>query len=78
MTGKYRICVPTVARKEVLREVHDAPSSGHFGADRIYIRAAQDFTWKSLRQDVEGFVSTCGPCQRNKAHTARPRHPHPS
>jgi hypothetical protein len=62
-----------VARKEVLKEMHDAPSSGHFGVDRTYIRAAQDFTWKSLGQDVERFVSTCGPCQSNKAYTARAR-----
>jgi hypothetical protein len=27
-------------------------------------------TWKSLRQDVERFVLTCGSCQRNKAYTA--------
>jgi transposase InsO family protein len=73
LADKYRICVPTVARKEVLKEMHEAPSSGHFGVDRTYIRAAQDFTWKSLRQDVERFVSTCGPCQRNKAYTARAR-----
>jgi transposase InsO family protein len=73
LADKYRICVPTVARKEVLKEMHEAPSSGHFGVDRTYIRVAQDFTWKSLRQDVERFVSTCGPCQRNKAYTARAR-----
>jgi hypothetical protein len=74
LADNYSICVPTVARKEVLREMHDAPSSGHFCVDRTYmIRAAQDFTWKSLRQDVERFVSTCGSCQRNKAYTARPR-----
>jgi len=70
---KYRICVPTMARQEVLKEMHEAPSSGHFGTDRTYIRAAQDFTWKSLRHDVERFVSTCGSCQRNKAYTARAR-----
>ncbi len=73
LADKYRICVPTMARKEVLREMHDASSSGHFGVDRTCIRVAQDFTWKSLRQDVERFVSTCGPCQRNKAYTARAR-----
>ena len=44
LADKYRICVPTVARKEVLKEMHEAPSSGHFGVDRTYIRVAQDFT----------------------------------
>ena len=73
MTDKYRICMPTLERKELLKEMHDAPPSGHFGVDRTYIRAAQDFTWKSLRRDVEEFVSTCAACQRNKAYTARAR-----
>jgi transposase InsO family protein len=36
-------------------------------------RAAQDFTWKSLRHDVDMFVSTCGSFQRNKAYTTRAR-----
>jgi hypothetical protein len=62
-----------MARQEVLKEMHEAPSSGHFGADRTYTRAAQDFRGKSLGHNVEKFVSTCGSCQRNKAYTARAR-----
>jgi len=67
---KYRVCVPTSARAEVLKEMHDAPSSGHFGKDRTYIRAAQDFTWRNLRSDVEAYVATCAECQLHKAYTA--------
>ena len=63
----YRVCVPTSARGEVLKEMHDAPTSGHFGVDRTYVRAAKDFYWRSLRQDVEAYVSSCAECQRNKA-----------
>ena len=70
---KYRVCVPTSARPEVLKEMHDAPSSGHFGKDRTYIRAAQDFTWRNLRSDVEAYIATCAECQRHKAYTARAR-----
>jgi len=70
---KYRVCVPTSVRAEVLKEMHDAPSSGHFGKDRTYIRAAQDFTWRNLRNDVETYVATCAECQRHKAYTARAR-----
>ena len=70
---KYRVCVPTSARAEVLKEMHDAPSSGHFGKDRTYIRAAQDFTWRNLRSDVEAYVATCAKCQRHKAYTASAR-----
>jgi hypothetical protein len=46
LADKYRICVPTVARKEVLREMHDETLWGHFGVDLTYIRAEQDFTMK--------------------------------
>ena len=55
----YRVCVPTQAiRREVLKEMHDAPASGHFGVDRTYIRLAQHFFWKSMRPDVEAYVSS--------------------
>ena len=70
---KYRVCVPTSARTEVLKEMHDAPSSGHFGKDHTYIRAAQDFTWRNLRSDVEACVATCAECQLHKAYKARAR-----
>lgn len=70
----YRVCVPTQAiRREVLKEMHDAPASGHFGVDRTYIRLAQHFFWKSMRPDVEAYVSSCSTCQVNKAYTAQRR-----
>ena len=68
----YRVCVPTQAiRREVLKEMHDAPASGHFGVDRTYIRLAQHFFWRSMQSDVEAYVSSCSTCQANKAYTAQ-------
>ena len=66
-----RTCVPTTMREQVLREVHDTPSGAHFGVDRTFLRAAQDFYWPRMRQDVAEHVASCQACQCGKQYTAR-------
>ena len=66
-----RICVPTVARAQVLREMHDSASGGHFGVDRTFLRTAHDFLWPRMRQDVVQYVASCQACQCGKTYTAR-------
>jgi hypothetical protein len=75
LADKYRICVPTVARKEVLREMHDAPSSGHFGVDRTYAGLYVEVVEAGCGEvcvDVRAMSTQQG------VHSARPLHPHPS
>ncbi len=66
-----RACVPSAVREQVLREVHDSASGGHFGVDRTFLRAAQDFYWPRMRQDVVQYVASCHACQCGKQYTAR-------
>ena len=63
------LAVPLVGtlRKDILKEVHDTPYSGHLGVNRTYELVARLFWWPSLRADVDAFVKTCHSCQRNKA-----------
>ena len=70
-TEVLRACVPSAVREQVLREVHDSASGGHFGVDRTFLRAAQDFYWPRMRQDVVQHVASCHACQCGKQYTAR-------
>ncbi|XP_056003459.1 uncharacterized protein LOC130046578 [Ostrea edulis] len=60
------LVVPRELREEVLRLCHDVPASGHQGISRTKARLRERFFWYGMMREVEGFVSTCGPCSRNK------------
>lgn len=42
------------------------PAAGHQGIESTKVRLRGDFYWYGMVRDAEGFVSTCGPCSRNK------------
>ncbi|XP_048757672.2 uncharacterized protein LOC125667991 [Ostrea edulis] len=60
------LVVPRELREEVLRLCHDVPASGHQGISRTKARLRERLFWYDMMGEVEGFVSTCGPCSRNK------------
>lgn len=68
-----KIAVPAVKRlkERILHEFHDAPMAGHPGVTKTFKALSQWFWWPSLRADVYEYVSSCDPCQRNKASTRK-------
>ena len=52
--------------KNILREYHDTPFSGHLGMDKLLQGVSKDFWWPHQRDDVADYVRTCDSCQRNK------------
>jgi hypothetical protein len=70
---RKKLCVPSSCRDEILKLVHEHPMEGaHSGIERTLSRLAYRFYWKKLRKDVESFVSTCDPCQKNKPRRTKP------
>ena len=63
---KRLLVVPRELRQEVLRLCHDVPAAGHQGIDRTKARLKDHFCWYGMLRDAENYVSTCGPCSRNK------------
>ena len=59
-------------RQYVLREMHDAPSGGHFAIRKTRKSIERFYTWPALNTDVEDYVSTCPGCQRNKPSNQKP------
>ena len=58
-------------RRDAVTECHDSPWAGHTGRNKTFHLVQRLFWWPKMRADVDRFVSTCHPCQRNKSHTQR-------
>ena len=59
-------------RATLLQEVHDAPTGGHLGREKTYVRLTQHVYWNGIYADVADYVRSCVSCSQNKArnHTA--------
>ncbi|KAK3527495.1 hypothetical protein QTP86_023021, partial [Hemibagrus guttatus] len=64
-----RLFVPSQFRPQVMRWVHEVPSSGHPGTRRSAQLVSRRFWWPSLGSDVEDFVRQCATCAQ--ARTSR-------
>ncbi|KAK3518308.1 hypothetical protein QTP86_018814, partial [Hemibagrus guttatus] len=67
-----RLFVPSQFRTQVMRWVHEAPSSGHPGARRSAQLVSRRFWWPSLGPDVEDFVRQCATCAQARMSRQRP------
>ena len=70
---KGRIYVPPDddLKREVLKQCHDEPTSGHPGIHGTYEQVERHYWWPSMRTFVKRYVQGCDTCGRKK------RHPHP-
>jgi RNase H-like domain found in reverse transcriptase/Reverse transcriptase (RNA-dependent DNA polymerase)/Integrase zinc binding domain/Integrase core domain len=72
--GDSGIYVPRLPRLRtaLIRETHDADTSGHMGVLKTHERLAQDFYWPRMRKDVNDYVASCRKCLANKPSNAKP------
>ena len=64
--GCLQVPADASLRTRILSELHDSPTGGHCGRDRMLPEAQRRFAWRGMATDVERYVSTCDACQRNK------------
>ncbi|KAG2804742.1 hypothetical protein PC111_g17549 [Phytophthora cactorum] len=71
-----RVVVPNdeVLKFDILREAHDAPSSGHLGREKTFLSVSQAFWWTHMYKWVARYVKTCETRQRVKpaGHASAP------
>ncbi|RXN34248.1 Retrovirus-related Pol poly from transposon [Labeo rohita] len=67
--------VPHTLRSEVLRWVHGAAESGHFGNTKTVWRLRQRFYWSGCQQDAELHVHCCDVCTAQKGPSRRSQSP---
>ena len=59
-------------RLDLLREMHDSPYAGHLGIRKTRKAIERLYTWPSMRDEVEHYVTTCAGCQRNTSSNQAP------
>jgi predicted aspartyl protease len=64
---KNRLAVPRAIKLEILRNLHDCPSSGHLGQNKTEFRVRERFFWFEMREDVDNYVRQCDECEKRKA-----------
>jgi len=62
------VAVPDVPslRKDILREFHDTPWSGHLGPRKLLNQVRGTYWWDGIPKDVERYCIACDLCARNK------------
>ena len=62
----WKLVVPVNYREQVMWDVHDEASSGHFGREKTYDRLERDFYWPGMYFDIKSYCQECETCQKNK------------
>jgi transposase InsO family protein len=70
--GKDKIWIPEPLRQEIIRHIHEQPTSGHQGIRRTYERIRQNYWYKGLKKDIQKVVKTCHECNLAKAARHKP------
>jgi len=68
---RWQVVVPRALRETVLRAMHGAPGSGHFGVTKTLRRLRQGFYWGQHRRDVEDYCRRCDSCTAKKGPADR-------
>lgn len=69
-----RLCIPDndAIKLRIFKELHDAPTGGHFGAQKTIDSVNRRFFWPELKKDVTEYCKTCPTCQRSKSSNHKP------
>ncbi|KMQ92912.1 integrase core domain protein, partial [Lasius niger] len=70
-----QLVVPQKRVKEILEEVHDSPSGGHFGVNKTLEKIRKRFYWATCKQDVEDWCRSCKVCVARKGPAGKGKSP---
>ena len=59
----YQLCVPDGKRVQILKLAHDSVFGCHLEERKTRERVRLSFYWPRMRQDIQGYVRSCTPCQ---------------
>jgi hypothetical protein len=57
-------------KNKLLEEAHDIPISGHVGIAKTIDLLSRTYYWPKLHEDVKEYITSCLPCQSNKARNS--------
>ena len=56
----------TNPKQKIFYELHDAPSSGHLGREKTFLRVSDELWWPHLYRWIANYIRSCEECQRVK------------
>jgi len=71
---RRRLCVPRVNAllAKLLFELHDTPTAGHLGMDKVYDKAKESYYWPRMFRTIRKYINSCDVCQRCKPSQQSP------
>ncbi|GFV28675.1 transposon Tf2-8 polyprotein [Trichonephila clavipes] len=64
--------VPIHERQDILKIHHDAPNTGHYGADGTLERISKRYYWTGMRSYITDYVKNCTKCNLYKPSNQKP------
>ena len=71
----WRIVLPRTLRPEILTELHDSPTAGHLGMNKLLLKVKQRYYWVGMAEDVRSWVRKCSTCAQTKNPPKKPLAP---
>lgn len=65
---KLLYITPKAIQDDVLRNLHDSPTAGHFGVKKTLARVRQRFYWTNMRWSVENWCRRCQKCASREGY----------
>ncbi|GFX59358.1 retrovirus-related Pol polyprotein from transposon 412 [Trichonephila clavipes] len=69
---KAQLVISSHERTLILKNHHDAPMAGHYGAEGTYTRIAKNYYWTGMRKYTTDYVKNCPDCIKYKATNQKP------
>ena len=63
---KWQLVLPKSARDDVLRQLHDSPTGGHYGENKTLDKIRQRYYWAKCGLDVKLWCKLCIVCAAKK------------
>ncbi|GFU29831.1 transposon Tf2-6 polyprotein [Trichonephila clavipes] len=67
-----QLVIPSHERTLILKNHHDAPMAGHYGAEGTYTRIEKNNYWTGMRKYITDYVKNCPDCIKYKASNQKP------
>ena len=71
----WKTVLPRTLRPEVLTELHNSPTGGHLGVNKLLHKVQQRYYWVGLADDVRSWVRKCNTCAQTKNPPKKPLAP---
>ena len=71
----FQLIVLANRRGELIKDLHDIPSSGNLGAEKTLERAKHAFYWPAMKKYIENYCLTCDQCVAKKLPVHKNRAP---